>query len=280
MSSGGMPYRSTTASWSYIFVSVMPRLVERDQLKLANSVAYAQEKFWGLVGPVLAGVVITAISYMGGLDGTAIKALVGPAAAFMIDILAIVSSVLLLRRVRFASPEELASTEVALLPDKAEAEVPAPPAAQGSLRGLLLLLRQQVGLRMSFLMVYGINLITSGPLYIGMPMLAVSRFSEGAQALGFMNSALGFGALIGTLLAGILPQPKPQSVGKLIFGILGGLAAGGATLLLVMSLGVDAAAVSFLAGLISYVNVVGIVQIQRDTPPEFLGRMMGLINMK
>jgi hypothetical protein len=38
--------------------------------------------------------------------------------------------------------------------------------------------------------------------------------------------------------------------------------------------------VVIVAGLISYVNVTGIAQIQRETPPAFMGRMMGLLNMK
>lgn len=249
--------------------SVMPHLVGHELLKAANSIAAAQEKLWGMVGPVMAGLAISWMSHGVVAPGSRSPMLFqGPSIAFLINILAITVSILVLRPVKFTAP---LATPQPDSPDQPQ---------EGSLWDMLRLIRNKASLRVSFLMVYAINCISSGPLYIGVPMLAVSRSPEGAQALGFMTSAIGGGALIGSVLAGLLPQPQQHHVGRLFVGVIVGLALGLAVLVFTVSMGLDAVAVLFIAALISYVNVTGNVQIQRETPPAFLGRMMGLLNLK
>jgi MFS family permease len=255
--------------------SVMPLLVEQELLKGANAIASAQEKLMGLFGPVMAGLVISWMSQTAAPASSKPISFQGPVAAFLIDILAIVISILILRPVKFANPRTGITVEAPDQPDVQSIHI-----EQGSIRDVVRLIRDKASLRVSFLMVYAINCISSGPLYIGMPMLVVSRFPEGAQALGFMTSAIGGGALIGTLLAGLLPQPKPHRMVRLFLTVVAGLVAGLAILLSTVSVSVDALAVLIIAALISYINITGLVQIQKDTPPAFMGRMMGLLNLK
>ncbi len=251
--------------------AIMPRLVEQELLKAANAIAAAQEKLWGLVGPVMAGLAIT---WMGNLVITpgrnAPLSFQGPVIAFVINMLAITASILILRPVKFDGVLALATVQVEKVKRSQE----------GSIRDLISLIRHKASLRVSFLTVYAINILSSGPLYIGMPMLVVSRSPEGAQALGFVSSALGGGALLGSLLAGLLPQIRPNQLKRMITTVIVGLVAGLAVLVFAASTGVDALAVLVISALISYVNVTGLVQIQRETPPAFLGRMMGLLNLK
>ncbi len=252
--------------------AVMPLLVEQELLKAANAIAAAQDKLWGLVGPAIAGIVIAWMNHAFAPVDPKAAAFFGPAAAFIIDILAIALSILILRPIKFALP--LSEPEPNQEPDAPVVEV------EGSIWDLLSMIRHKASLRVSFLMVYAINIISSGPLYIGMPMLAVSRFPEGAQALGFLTSAIGGGALLGSVLAGLLPQPKTHQMKHMFFAVVIGLVAGLAFLLLAGSVALDALAVMLIAAMISYVNVTGVVQIQRETPPAFMGRMMGLLNLK
>lgn len=251
--------------------SILPMLVEQEMLKAANSIVTAQEKLWSLVGPTLAGLIITWINNFNGPITQDHKSFLGPVAAFIINILALILSISILRVARYTIP--------ALQPVQNALE-PAQNKSGGSLRELIALIWNQASLRISFLMVYTINALSSGPLYIGLPMLVVSRFPEGAQALGFMTSALGCGALLGTLSAGLLPQPNPQKLGRMFLGIIAGMVAALALLVLVTSVSVNIIVVVLVAALISYINVTGTAQIQRDTPPAFMGRMMGLLNMK
>jgi MFS family permease len=250
--------------------AVMPLLVEKELLKAANAIASAQEKLWGMVGPAMAGVVITWLNHL--LTAADAKAVMiyGPTAAFLIDILAITVSILILRPVKFPILESQPPAEQTALKEE----------GGGSLRDLVSLIWHKASLRVSFLAVYAINCISSGPLYIGMPMLAVSRFPEGAQALGFLSSALGGGALIGTMLAGLLPQPKPNQLGRMVMGVVAIMFTGLVILVFSLSVGLDVLAILVIAAMVSYINVTGIVQIQKDTPPAFMGRMMGLLNLK
>lgn len=258
--------------------SALPMLVEQEMLKAANSIFTAQEKIWSLIGPTLAGLIITWINRFNSPADPTQKSFTGPLAAFVINALALILSILILRSVKFSIPA-LKPVQNALEP-AGEEETSRSRHERGSLLDLIRLIRNQASLRMSFLMVYAINVLTSGPLYIGLPMLTVSRFPEGAQALGFMSSALGCGALLGTLLAGLLPQPDPQKMGRVFLYVIIGLAAGLLMLLWVGLASVDILVVMLIAGTISYINVTGIAQIQRDTPPAFMGRMMGLLNLK
>src|SRR5678816_3208862 len=91
---------------------------------------------------------------------------------------------------------------------KQTTEVEAAPAEQQSIRASIMEgLRaawSDTTLRTILFMVMAINFLFNGPMGVGLPVLANSRFSEGAAALGIMLSAFGGGALVGALLAGSL----------------------------------------------------------------------------
>src|SRR5258708_36399467 len=61
-----------------------------------------------------------------------------------------------------------------------------------------------------FLLVLGINFLVLGPLMVGIPVLANTRLVEGAAAYGIIMSAFGGGALLGIILAGVLPTSQPE----------------------------------------------------------------------
>ena len=120
-----------------------------------------------------------------------------------------------------------------------------------------------------------INFCASGPLDVGLPVLA--RFVwGGAQSLGLVFASFGIGAAAGALVVGSLKRKPP--VGWTIVGIsiwLGlGLAGFG-----VLGLW-PAVADGVVTGLaIGFANVVGISWIQRRTPDGLLGRVMALITV-
>jgi hypothetical protein len=89
-------------------------------------------------------------------------------------------------------------------------------APAGSLNELALLIVHQASLRNPFLMVLGINALSAGPVYIGLPILAASRFADKAGALGLLMSASGCGALLGTILCRLLPQRQPRSTDRMM----------------------------------------------------------------
>ena len=54
----------------------------------------------------------------------------------------------------------------------------------------------------------GVNLALLGPLAVGLPVLAHSRFGGGALAYGGILSGLGLGALVGLAAGGLLRRPR------------------------------------------------------------------------
>ena len=129
-------------------------------------------------------------------------------------------------------------------------------------------------------MVFGVNALSSGPLCIGLPILALSRFSNGTEALGLLMSAVGCGNLVGTFLAGWVPFSRSLPIRYLLPLATGTLGAGLMVLITTHTLAAAVLAAFCTGAVVGSINVVGITQIQLDTPPEFLGRMMGLLNLK
>jgi hypothetical protein len=69
-----------------------------------------------------------------------------------------------------------------------------------------------------------INLLFTGPISVGLPVLAATRFAEGAAALGVVFSAFGGGSLLGAILAGSLPTPRRLGLVSMALIALAGVA--------------------------------------------------------
>jgi len=69
-------------------------------------------------------------------------------------------------------------------------------------QGLCAVGRDRV-LRILVIAVSVVNLMVAGPLAVGLPVLARTRFAADPLAFGLLLSAFGGGALVGTLLAGL-----------------------------------------------------------------------------
>lgn len=237
----------------------LPRLVARGGLQKANGLLSTQEKAVGLAGPALAGLLI---AWMG-RNGSPLYL-----AALGIDALALAAAGLILGRMVDPSGGLSPTGNV-----KA-------PRAVGSFKEVVRLLRREASLRGSVGMVLGVNALSVGPLCVGLPVLAAGRFAGGAQALGLLMSVSGGGALIGTSLAGLLPAIQPRHTARWALAAIGLVGVGLAGLWMATSVGMAAAGIFVIAAVSGCANVVGLAQIQDATPPELLGRMMGLLNLK
>ncbi len=247
--------------------AIAPLLAPPEQLLTANSLTYGVEKIGGLVGPALAGLLIA------GLGGAAQDAglaadLPGTGAALVVDALA----------------TGLATVLLALLPRRRpQPKGPGRPAAADLLssikQGLVYLWRHGT-LRTLVLIVAAINLFTTGPLYLGLPVLADARLPGGAAALGLLTSALGAGALLGTALAGLRPRPVPRRLG-LVLALVVGVSAGGVLLLGLASSTISAALVALgIGAFLNYVQVTVVTWMQVCTPRALMGRVMSLVTLK
>lgn len=152
--------------------SYLPSLVKREQLVAANSVFQTTAQLSTIAGPTPAAL--------------AIKAL-GLAWAFFIDAISFLFIIAALWRL----PD----------PPAPEASAKRPPMGKAILEGVASI-RHDVPLRSLMLLAAMMNLCITGPMGVGLPYLAKTRFNS-PTAYAVLVSAMAGGGLLGALMAGI-----------------------------------------------------------------------------
>jgi MFS family permease len=248
--------------------SIVPQLVEREQLQAGNSLLQGTAQLSLFVGPVVAGLMIALLG--GSAAQAAGSAQVVPEAggiglAFAIDAASFLVSAITLMLIRLRRPEG------------AEEGAEGKEGILSSIANGLRYVRRDRTLRSWFVIIALMNFLVIGPISVGIPVLADSRLPEGAAAYGIILSAYGAGTLLGMLLAGVLPRPAPQRMG-LVFLILS--VAMGAELAVfgLSSMTVVSAALALLTGAgDGWINIMFMTWLQLRTPPTMLGRVMSLL---
>jgi MFS family permease len=236
-------------------MSIVPHIVPGEQLQAGNSLSQGSSSLIGFIGPALAGGVIAL--FPNEKLGVAI-AIAFDALTFLVSIATLWS----MHRVEAAaaSTGKIAFAEVFL-----------------SIReGFAYMVKDPV-LRLMFIIIAIANLCFGGPVIVGIPYLADTRFAGGAAAYGIIISGYAGGNLLGIILSGVLPKLKSKFVKGLMvimftaFGV--GLIALGW-----ISLTWLATADLFVLGILNgYLAILLITALQRSTPREMLGRLMSMV---
>ena len=261
--------------------ALLPRIVSPSQLRQGNAVVQATFQISGILGPALAGALIALFSNGSGAAPAALSGLTAanaaPAAAgltglalvFIIVASVFLLSALLLTFLRVANAA----------PDAADPANPDDPANAGILRSILQgirFVRADSAMFLLFLLIAGIGLLIEGPVIVGIPILANSKMAQGALAVGIIVSAYAGGALIGSVLAGLLPAPK-RGLGLILISLfaLSGLLMMPFGFLTSMLL---AAAIALIIGIAGgYTEILFTLWLQLRTPQRMLGRVMSLL---
>jgi MFS family permease len=231
--------------------SIVPALVPHEDLQAGNSIFQGSSQLISFVGPAAAGVVIGAFGE--GLRGIAV--------ALAIDVLTFVASIVTLWLMQ-SRPRAAAKTSENVW--------------QSIGSGLRAAWSDQF-LRLGFILISFANLFFAGPLLVGVPVLADQRLPDAARAFGLILAAYAAGNFLGIILCGVLPRLAARRVKLFTIGLflmfgVGMIALGqitatwmGFALMLVMGLGNG------------YLSITLITAVQRRTPRELLGRIMGLV---
>jgi len=223
------------------YVSIVPSLLQPQQLAAGNSLMQGSVQLTGLVGPAAAGVAVGAA---------------GLASAFGVDAASFLVSV----------------TMLALITGSGT------PARQQPILGAI---REGVNyalahpvIRSLLVMFATMNLFLSGPFAVGAPLLAKQRFG-GASSLGVLFSSFAAGALAGTAIAG--RDRRGRSLGPILVTTY--ITAGGTMIALglIRHLWMSAAVLVLLGVIVGYSNVQMMAYLQRQTAPDKMGRVMSLI---
>jgi MFS family permease len=132
-------------------------------------------------------------------------------------------------------------------------------------------------LRVLFMLTMGINLLVTGPFEVGIPVLAKANLAEGAAAYGIIMSAFGGGALVGIVLAGVMPRPKPSLFGVVLLSVLALMGVGLVLLPWSHSTPIVAGIALALGSINGYVNLTFITWLQKRIPGHLMGRVMSLL---
>lgn len=253
--------------------AMLPSIVpDKQLLRQANAITQTTVQISGFVGPTLAGALIVLFgntSQITSPDGiVASPSLIGVALAFVILAVVFLVSFILIALMRLNQSEQPAANEE--LVEKKEDSV------FSSIVEGLRFVRADGAMFTIFILVAGMELFIQGPIIVGTPILAHTRLPEGALAVGLFWSAYAGAALLGALLAGILPAPK-NHLGPIFMTFFG------LTALFVTPFGflretwilVGAAAGQGITD--GYIKVLFITWIQARTPEVMMGRVMSLL---
>lgn len=245
--------------------AMVPRLVAKDQLQTANALVQGTAQLSVFLGPVLAGGLIAL------LDGARMRQIGsavdarGIAAAFAVDAVGFLVAAATLWLMRAGRT-----------PARAEADGPTGGVLGDIVEGLAAVWRD-APLRTFFLIVAAVNLLTSGPVVVGIPAIAATRLPEGVAAFGIIMSAWGGGSLLGIVLAGALPKPSSEQMGRRLLLVTSALGVGLVLLGLSASTPLAATVGLGMGAANGYVVIQFMTWFQARTPARMLGRMMSLL---
>jgi len=232
--------------------SIAPLIVPEDDLQAGNSILMGSSQLANFVGPALAGIVI----------GIYAQSSLGIAIAFSID----------------AASFAICAFALWAMHGGRKLQTPATAASSiwESIGAGIRYLTGHAALRFLFIVMAVVNFLFTGPLLVGIPVLADQRLPEGARAFGFLMSAFAGGNLAGLLLAGVVSKPIGRTLSAILIGQI--VAFG----LVLISLGwitstwTDVTLMLLLGIGSGYINIVVFTWIQQRTPKDMLGRMMSM----
>ena len=222
--------------------TLLPSVVKREQLVAANSVFQTTGQLTTIAAPAPAGLVIKAL---------------GTAWAFFIDAISFLFIIAALWR----------------LPDPPKAASAAKPPVWRSILDGIAYVRRDVPLRSLMLVAAMLNFCISGPMGVGLPYLAKTKFGS-AAAYGLVISAMAAGGLIGSLLAGIV---KVKRRGLLLLGACVVISAGIGSIGLLGHLWLIAAVLLLLGCSAGVANVHIAAWIQQRIDATVRGRVFSVL---
>ncbi len=233
--------------------SIVTQISPPEELQKANTITQGMNQLSQFVGPVLAGVVISYFeaAHRHHLEGIGI--------AMAIDAITFLVSVITLYLLQ-VPPSHPHSENVLEL-----------------IKSGLDYVWHDVAQRYLLVAVAMINFLLVGPFIIGTPVMARYRLHGGPLAYGIIISAWGIGALIGFILAGVLPKPKPEQRVRVLLTACGCMGICMILIAFAHSTLVFTLISLVMSIFIGYVTISFLTLIQQNTPPKMMGRIMSII---
>jgi DHA3 family macrolide efflux protein-like MFS transporter len=226
--------------------SLLPNLVEKDQLVRGNSIIQTTNQLCFLLGPALAGVLLKFASYE---------------VAFGVSGALLLAGGIVIRSIRET------------------------PAARDDKKNskLMLELKEGIAYIKSFpfmLTLMGmaiiVNLLLAGPLNAGLPILVKTMLNGDVLALSYLECSFALGLTAGAVMVGIMNIKRKRGVLAMGLIVLLGIATGSLSQIVFLWQGI---ALMFAAGFfLSFSNILTSSLIQQMVRPEMMGRVQGVLS--
>ncbi len=234
-----------------------PRLLEPEKLAAGNSLLQGMAQLTLVIGPMVAGILIATI----GSGGGELQDREGLAFVFMLDSITFLAPIAILLVIRDRFPPQVNEQDD----------------IWASLKVGLKHVWDDKPLRMFVFMVGGLTLVFRGPFSVGVPAFADGFLTEGAAGFGTILSALGVGAIIGTVIAGSTRLPRGNRIGILLLVDFLGFGIVLAAMTFVRELWIIAAMVLVGGILDGYIIIFIITWVQKRVPTHLMGRVMSVV---
>jgi MFS family permease len=238
------------------YQSMTPLLIAREQLVAGNSLLRSAVRLMGVIGPAVAGVVITRTGFT---------------AAFAFDAASFLFAFFMISMIRTPRLAEADESEAF-----AAAGAPRLPLMQSIAEGVRYTLRNS-SLRSLFVYLVAFEFAATGVNYVGLPAFARQHFGEenGARVLGMLVSSLGAGLFIGIVMAGSLNAFRRVGRVTTLMTVLMVCALGG---LAFVSTLLPACAAIFAFGVAGgAVSIIIQARVQMASDTRMLGRVMSIL---
>jgi MFS family permease len=235
-------------------MAIVPSLVDRERLGAANALAQGVEQISSILGPALAGAMISLLGLGATFGANALLFLVATAI--------------------FASVARATNRRPGA--GRAEASDAGDDRRTGAVTDLLEGARYAWGdpvIRSLLLILAGINVAMVGPLYVGGATLAETRLG-GPGAFAALVAFAGAGSLAGAAVAGSAGSLRRRGLLVLAITVLLGVIVG--SVAFVPNLPVAAGLAFGIGGAAGFLGVVNISWLQERSEPELTGRVMSL----
>ena len=222
--------------------TLVPSIVETDQLPAANSITQSTQQLTSIIGPAPAGLIVKTL---------------GSAWAFFIDAFSFLFVIAALWR----------------LPDPPVVTARARTGVLHAIAEGLRYINVDVAMRSLLLVAAALNFCLAGPVTIGLVWIAKQHFGS-PIAFSVFVASIAAGGLGGAVLAGML---KPRSRGLLMLGIGAFIALCTALLGIVAQLWALGALLFTMGAAAGFLNVHIVAWFQQRVDREMLGRTMSVI---
>jgi MFS family permease len=238
--------------------SMVPRIVNKEELMTGNSIIQGTSQLSVFIGPLLAGGLI-AFFTTSTISGAVSPSMTGIGIAFAIDALTFLISIATLWMMSVKTAQAEGTDNIITSIEE----------------GIAYIVKDRTMFLM-FAIIAVINFLFSGPVLVGLPVIANGRMPEGAAAYGMLMAAFAIGNLIGILGSSAI-KIKPGNMGLLTIVLIGAFGFGMGAIGFIYSVWIGCG-ILFILGLMNgYVSIVLITLLQKRTPSEMMGRLMSLV---